>query len=582
MRLGLTSITFRDKSVEEIIALCTSTGLNTIEWGGDVHVPSGNVERAQAVKVLCDEAGIRCDSYGSYYKGTSLEDFIPVLDCAQLLETKVIRIWAGRIAPDSIQAAEFDLLVEHLQAACDAAADLGIDLGLEYHRRSMTQTKEGTLKLIKAVNRKNLKTYWQPNPELSFDEHLEEIKVLAPYLITMHVFHWGSENERYLLSEKEGIEKWLAYYATARLCGCEPNALIEYVKDDDVENLEFDAASLKVLTKKPVALFMGNAEEIKRVYHDASKERIILIYDLYEEVITLDNWDEYFDVLEKTRVIFSTWGMLKIDAQALSEKCPNLKALFYAAGSVHTFASPFIQQGIQLFSGVTANAQPVAELVSSMILLANKGFFQSVGPHNFESFDRLRQNVNHFPGNKNVKVGLIGAGAVGQMVLAKLADTDLEVYVADPFIDEDRLKQMGAKKADLDFIFSQCQTISNHLPNLPTTKGLLNATYFSKMLPTAIFINTGRGASVVEADLIRALKERPNRLAILDVSDPEPPVKDSPLYALANVILTPHLAGSIGNEVHRLAETMVLAAEDYLCLKPNETKIDPKTLNKRA
>ena len=67
---------------------------------------------------------------------------------------------------------------------------------------------------------------------------------------------------------------------------------------------------------------------------------------------------------------------------------------------------------------------------------------------------------------------------------------------------------------------------------------MLNYGLFSKMLPTATFLNTGRGAQVVEADLIRALKEQPNRAAVLDVTFPEPAEADSELYTLENVFLT--------------------------------------------
>ena len=66
----------------------------------------------------------------------------------------------------------------------------------------------------------------------------------------------------------------------------------------------------------------------------------------------------------------------------------------------------------------------------------------------------------------------------------------------------------------------------------------------------------GRGAQVVEKDLAEALRAVPSRVAVLDVTWPEPPEQDSCLYTLPNVILTPHIAGSIGNEVHRMTECM--------------------------
>jgi len=582
MNLGCTSVTFRDKSIDEVIDLVKQAGLNTIEWGSDVHVPIGNVDKATEVKGKCDNAGIKICSYGSYYKGGPLEEFEPLIENACALGTKVIRIWAGRESPEIISEENFRLLVDHLQNACDLASKKDLTLALEYHRKSMTQSKEGSLRLLKAVKRDNLKLYWQPNPEVTFQDHLLEIKSLAPYLITFHVFNWDTNNERFLLEENQGIDKWRAYTAQAHKFNAYPNALIEFVKDDSVENFMKDALSLKIISSKPQAILMGHPEDVKRVYVDSVIDQIKLFYELYEKVITLDNWDESFEILSKTEVIFSTWGMIKIDEEALSIRLPKLKAVFYAAGSVHSFAKPLLDQGIRIFSAVSANAIPVAEMVSSQIILANKGFFHCVSPQDAHSFKLLKSNLTDYPGNKGVKVGILGAGAVGRMVIEKLRDLDLELLVVDPTLSENAIRELGATKADLETVFSSCQTISNHMPDLPITKGSLNYELFSMMKHNAIFINTGRGATVNEADLIKALIEQPLRMAILDVTFPEPPSENSPLYSLPNVILTPHIAGSSGNEVIRLAEIMAKEAENVLLLSETHTEVELKNLNIRA
>jgi len=582
MRLGLTSVTFRELNVQDIIALTKSCGLDCIEWGADIHVPVGDLDKAREVKALCEAANLSIVAYGSYYKAGPQEDFQAVYQSALALGTKVIRIWAGRTSPDQISESAFEDLVLHIQKACDVSRVENITLALEYHRKSMTQTKEGALRLLKAVHRDNLKLYWQINPDVSFEEHMSEIKVLAPYLLTFHVFNWGIENERYLLDEFDGISRWRAYLAQARKYGVEPTALIEFVKEDAVENFEKDAESLKVLTHKPQAILMGKPEEIERVYSQEVLAQLKVFYELAEEVITLDNWDESFEILSRTVVIFSTWGMIKIDEQAIHLRLPNLKAVFYAAGSVHSFAKPLLDQGIRVFSAVSANAIPVAEMVSSQIILANKGFFRCVGPQDFYSLENLRSNLNDYPGNKKVKVGILGAGSVGRLVISKLRDSDIEILAYDPFVSEAELYELGARKADLETIFKECQTISNHMPDLPNTKGILNLDLFSMMKHNAVFINTGRGATVVEADLIKALIEQPLRMALLDVTTPEPPVKDSPLYTLPNVILTPHIDGSSGFEVHRLAEIMGKEAQAFLLMEPTSTEVFLKNFETKA
>ena len=93
---------------------------------------------------------------------------------------------------------------------------------------------------------------------------------------------------------------------------------------------------------------------------------------------------------------------------------------------------------------------------------------------------------------------------------------------------------------------------------------MINYAHFSLVKGNGVFINTGRDAQVVEDDLIRALKEKPEWTAVLDVTHPEPPKEDSELYTMENVFLTPHVAGSAGDECFRMGEYMIEEAKRYL------------------
>ena len=159
-----------------------------------------------------------------------------------------------------------------------------------------------------------------------------------------------------------------------------------------------------------------------------------------------------------------------------------------------------------------------------------------------------------YPGSFDTLVGIIGAGKVGSLVIRMLQAHRLKVLVYDPFLSAKRSQELGAEPASLERIFSECQVISNHMANNAQTVGMLNKKLFSLMRPTATFINTGRGAQVVEEDLVQAMQERPYAAALLDVTYPEPPEADSLLYRQPNIFLSPHLAGSSGNEVMRMAE----------------------------
>lgn len=261
--------------------------------------------------------------------------------------------------------------------------------------------------------------------------------------------------------------------------------------------------------------------------------------------------------IKDVEVVFSTWGMEHYTREEIKEYFPKLEAVYYGAGSVQGFAREFLEEGIRVHSAWAANAVPVAEYTVAQIILANKGFFGSTYRFKKEGHGRAFDHFKKFKGNYNSRIGIIGAGMIGKMVIERLRDYKLDVLVFDPFLSEEYITKNNIKMATLDEIFEKCDVISNHLANNDQTAGMLCGKYFSKMLPNAVFLNTGRGRQVVEADLVAALKEYPDRCAVLDVTWPEPPEEGNDFYKMDNVILTPHIAGSAGNEVVRMGSYMV-------------------------
>ena len=265
-----------------------------------------------------------------------------------------------------------------------------------------------------------------------------------------------------------------------------------------------------------------------------------------------------------TEIIFSTWGMPQFSVEEIQSIFPHLEAVFYAAGTVQAFARPFLETGCKVFSAWAANAVPVAEYTVSQIILANKGFFTHAHLMGQQKVSESRKLNNIYPGNYGARVGLIGCGMIGSLVAERLKQYNLEVLVFDPFLPSEKAAALGVKATSLEEIFSTCLTVSNHLANNAQTRGILSYSHFSAMIPYATFLNTGRGAQVVEDDLVRALSERPDLTAVLDVTFPEPPVADHPFYTLPNCFLTPHIAGSLGDEVRRMAEYMYQECGKYL------------------
>lgn len=312
---------------------------------------------------------------------------------------------------------------------------------------------------------------------------------------------------------------------------------------------------MEVMKKKAVIL-NKNPGTVKRVYTENVMKHLRQLVDLYESPISKEDLHANREILNKAEIAFSTWGMPSFSEDEIREFMPNLKAVFYSAGSVQTFARPFLNCGIKVISAWGANAVPVAEYTVAQIILANKGFYQNTIMYK-KDYSEARKFFSTFPGNYSVKVGILGAGMIGKLVIQMLKPYKIDVMVFDPFLSDEKAKELGVTKHSLAEIFSTCQTISNHLANNPQTVGMLNKEHFSLMLDNATFINTGRGAQVIEKDLIEALKAVPTRTAVLDVTWPEPVAEDSELLKMDNVFITTHIAGSAGNEVERMAWYMV-------------------------
>ena len=302
----------------------------------------------------------------------------------------------------------------------------------------------------------------------------------------------------------------------------------------------------------------------KKVYDEELRAEIASLTDFLGDFTK----DEFLNSgIKDVQVVFSTWGMQHYTKEEIREYFPKVEAIYYGAGSVQGFAREFLEEGIRVHSAWAANAVPVAEYTVAQIILANKGFFGSTYRFKKEGHGRAWDHFKKFRGNYNSRVGIIGAGMIGKMVIERLRDYKLDVLVYDPFLSEAYIKENNIHIASLDEIFETCDVISNHLANNDQTAGMLCGKYFDKMLPTAVFINTGRGRQVVEADLVSALKACPDRCAVLDVTWHEPPEKDHEFYSMDNVILTPHMAGSAGNEVVRMGSYMV---EEFKKSEKNE------------
>ena len=324
-------------------------------------------------------------------------------------------------------------------------------------------------------------------------------------------------------------------------------------------------------------IFSNAIDRADSVYGPTQRAQLAALYGCDGHIYTQEDLEK----LSETEYIFSTWGMPQLTAEEIKTYLPKLKCVFYGAGSVKYFAKQFLDCGVRIFSAWQANAIPVAESCIAQIILANKGFYY-LSRHCSKNYAFAHSERGIFPGNYESKVGLIGLGAIGMLVLEELKKHDVELYVYSSKVTKENEAQWGVKAATLEEIFTECDVISNHLANVPATVGIINEALINKMKPYSTFINTGRGAQVDEAAIIAKLKRDDTITALLDVTNPEPPVEGSELYTLENVILTPHSAGSSGFEVRRMAQYMIDESKRYFAGIPCIYEVTEDMLDRMA
>lgn len=317
---------------------------------------------------------------------------------------------------------------------------------------------------------------------------------------------------------------------------------------------------------KTHGIFLGDKELIDRVWSQRTRARLRQYCQLDDRVWKATDLVGEAARLRDVQVVFSTWEMPMLTSDQL-EALPKLEAVFYAAGTVRNFAGPLWERGVIVCSAWQANGVPVAEFTLAQIILGLK----RVWPH----VQRLREIRSRAAwqtlpvcGAYGAKVGLVSLGVIGRRVVEWLRLMDVQVLAYDPWVSEEQARHLGVTKVSLEELFDQCEVVSIHTPWLKETERMIHGDLIRRMKSGATLINTARGAVIAEDEMIEVLRQRPDLTAVLDVTHPEPPQEGSPLYTLPNVVLTPHIAGSIGQEVQRMAEWMADEFESWVHQRP--------------
>ncbi|KAF0095893.1 MAG: glycerate dehydrogenase [Puniceicoccaceae bacterium 5H] len=312
---------------------------------------------------------------------------------------------------------------------------------------------------------------------------------------------------------------------------------------------------------KPKAIFYLDEDALELTFGPDESTALSRLVDLPYPALVPARFEPSSDVYEDVEVMITGWGTRALTADVL-DMFPRLRFIGHAAGSIKAFATPEMwERGIRVTSAARANAIPVAEFALSQIVFCLKHGWQRV--REIEHSRLYRKNDDDMPGCYHSTVGLLSFGLTGRLVCNLLNHLEVDVLVYDPFLDPSDAAEYGVKLVSLEEVFARSDVISCHTPLLPETHGLLRGEHFRRMKPGATFINTARGKLVNEPEMIEVLQARPDLFAMLDVTDEEPPVPNSPLYTMDNVVLTPHIAGSLGRECRRMGGMVVEDLKRY-------------------
>ena len=318
-------------------------------------------------------------------------------------------------------------------------------------------------------------------------------------------------------------------------------------------------------------------------FTDAEIDRLAEIADLLDRE-PLQSWDDprADALLAEVEVIVGHWGTPPLDA-AMLERAPRLGMLAYGAGTVKMQVSDALwDRDVRVTSGADANGEPVAEFTLATILLANKdAFWQADRARGGPGWDRPTGAAP--VGNWDKTVGIVAASLIGRRVIELLEPfAGITPIVYDPYLGAVAAERLGVETVDdLTELCRRSDVLSIHAPALPNTLQLVGAQELAALPDGATVVNTARGL-VLDHDALLDHLRRGRITAVLDVTDPEPLPDDHELRSLPNVMLTPHLAGSQGTELRRMADWVIDEVERYAEGRPARNPVTREIIDRTA
>lgn len=321
------------------------------------------------------------------------------------------------------------------------------------------------------------------------------------------------------------------------------------------------------VSRPRVALAMQGGNLRDALFSDRLQQRLKAVADCDLNLVISDFSVVPDTLLREVDVLLTGWFSPRIDNEVL-QRMPRLGLIAHAGGSVKDHVDPACwHRNIRVTTAAIANAVPVAEFTLAQILLAGKSV--PAATHLYRQRQGKIDREVEFPGTGNYEkvIGIVGASTIGRLVIDRLKPFDLDVLLYDPTISGPEAQDLGAQKVGLEELMRQSDIVSLHAPVLPETIRMVGRAELAAMRTGTTLINTARG-DLIDHDALRdeLISRRIN--AVLDVTSPEPLEPGDPLFALPNVQLTPHIAGSMGTELHRMTSFAVQEIERFASGQP--------------
>lgn len=280
------------------------------------------------------------------------------------------------------------------------------------------------------------------------------------------------------------------------------------------------------------------------------------------------------ELVKGADIVISSWNCPKMTT-AILKNAPGLKLLVHAAGSVKgTVSDELWARGIRVSGAAAALGKGVAETALGLTISMLKNVWNLSNVTRYGGWNANNDTVREI---YDVTVGVIGAGYAGRHYIKLLQNFDVDILLFDPTLDLNQCEILGVKKVELNELMRNSDVVSIHAPSIPATHHLINKENLTIMKNRAILINTARGDIIDESALINELKL--GRIsACIDVTDPEPPIVSNELRNLPNVILTPHIAGSVNNGKKRIGDLVLSEIDSYLSDNTLQYEVKQKNL----